>query len=341
MLSNGSGVYDLAALNNGSEQTWTGQQFFKYQQLIIGGNGVSGGHQLLSAANGGVTWQMTFPNLNDTVATLIATQTLTNTTLAGGSGSTIGGVTMTLGADATGDTYYRNGSGILSRLAVGSGSGVLTVSGGLPAWTTVSALIDAVFGSARGDIIYRSPTGWTALAPGTSGQLLQTGGTGANPTWITSAAGGGVTQLVAGSGIFLAPVGGTGIVTVSIDETISTTWTPSDGSGAGLSFTSVQAFYTRVGKMVTVVFDLTYPSTASGATGQVNGLPFAPKATTNTPQTFLIANGVLSNNIVAVLTHDGSTAGFNIAAVGSNTTFLTNVSLSTTRISGTFTYLAA
>ena len=66
----GSGVINLAALNNLSEQTWTGQQYFNYQQLIIGGNGVSGGHQLLSAANGGSIWQMTFPNLNDTVLTV-------------------------------------------------------------------------------------------------------------------------------------------------------------------------------------------------------------------------------------------------------------------------------
>jgi len=42
-------------------------------------------------------------------------------------------------ADATGDLWYRNVSGNLQRLAIGSSSQVLTVAGGLPSWATVSA----------------------------------------------------------------------------------------------------------------------------------------------------------------------------------------------------------
>lgn len=51
-----------------------------------------------------------------------------------GTGAVIAGVTMTLGSDATGDVYYRNSGGILTRLPIGSSTQVLTVNGGLPSW---------------------------------------------------------------------------------------------------------------------------------------------------------------------------------------------------------------
>lgn len=54
-------------------------------------------------------------------------------------GAVIGGVTMTLGSDATGDIYYRNSSGVLTRLPIGSNGNVLGVTAGLPAWTTAGA----------------------------------------------------------------------------------------------------------------------------------------------------------------------------------------------------------
>jgi len=45
-----------------------------------------------------------------------------------------GSITLTLGSDATGDIYYRNSSGFVTRLGIGSATNVLTVSGGLPTW---------------------------------------------------------------------------------------------------------------------------------------------------------------------------------------------------------------
>lgn len=52
--------------------------------------------------------------------------------------------------------------------------------------SSLSAVIDAAFPSAvQGSILYRGATDWTVLNPGTAGQLLQTGGTAANPSWAT------------------------------------------------------------------------------------------------------------------------------------------------------------
>src|SRR5690348_2005762 len=62
-----------------------------------------------------------------------STDTLTNKTLAGTT-DVLGGVTMTLGSDATGDIYYRNSGGVLTRLAIGAANKVLTVISGLPSW---------------------------------------------------------------------------------------------------------------------------------------------------------------------------------------------------------------
>lgn len=52
------------------------------------------------------------------------------------------------------------------------------------------------------------------------------------------------------------------------------TWTPTDGSGASLTFTSVSAGYFKIGTLVTVFGRVTYPSTANGAGAVIAGLPF-------------------------------------------------------------------
>jgi hypothetical protein len=66
-----------------------------------------------------------------------STNSLQNKSLTN-SNNVLGGVTMTLGSDATGDIYYRNSGGLLTRLGVGSDGQVLKLSSGLPAWGTDS-----------------------------------------------------------------------------------------------------------------------------------------------------------------------------------------------------------
>lgn len=60
---------------------------------------------------------------------------------------------------------------------------------------------------------------------------------------------------------------------VLIPTPLSGTWTPSDGSGAGLTFTTVSGRYIRNGQTMHVWGELTYPSTASGSSAQIAGLP--------------------------------------------------------------------
>ncbi|RUV12408.1 MULTISPECIES: hypothetical protein [unclassified Mesorhizobium] len=53
---------------------------------------------------------------------------------------------------------------------------------------TLSAALDA-FGSTQGTVLYRGASAWGALGPGTSGQVLTSGGAGGNVSWSTLAAG--------------------------------------------------------------------------------------------------------------------------------------------------------
>lgn len=51
--------------------------------------------------------------------------------------------TILLGSHATGDIYYDGGSGLLTRLGIGSTNNVLTVIGGLPSWVAPAAVVNA------------------------------------------------------------------------------------------------------------------------------------------------------------------------------------------------------
>jgi hypothetical protein len=59
-----------------------------------------------------------------------------------------------------------------------------------PGGVTLTALLDAIFGTTQGGILYRGATVWSELAPGTSSQFLKSGGAAANPSWGTPSGGG-------------------------------------------------------------------------------------------------------------------------------------------------------
>jgi hypothetical protein len=95
-----------------------------------------------------------------------------------------------------GSTVGPLGAGVSS---VGSGNvvGNSTGSTAAPADTTLTSLIDRAFGSTQGQILYRGSSAWAALGTGTAGQVLQTGGASANPSWVTpSGSGGGSSYTV-------------------------------------------------------------------------------------------------------------------------------------------------
>jgi len=121
------------------------------------------------------------------------------TGLAGG-GSLAANRTLSLGA-ITNNTILANTSGYTEP----------------PVPTTLSALLDSSFSSTQGAVIYRSSNSWTALSPGSAGQVLASGGSGSNLSWLTLTGTGTVQQINTGTGLTGGPI--TTIGTISIAST--------------------------------------------------------------------------------------------------------------------------
>lgn len=81
-------------------------------------------------------------------------------------------------------------------------------------------------------------------------------------------------RITAGTGV-PEDCSGTDILTISGAplQTGPTTWTPADGSGAGLTFTSVNASYMQIGNMVFANARFSYPATADTTAASFQGLP--------------------------------------------------------------------
>jgi hypothetical protein len=68
----------------------------------------------------------------------------------------------------------------------------------------------------------------------------------------------------------------------TLDDYEEGTWTPIDGSGAGLTFTQAgTARYTKVGRIVFVNLYIIFPSTGSTASVNIGGLPFTAVGSEN------------------------------------------------------------
>ena len=99
----------------------------------------------------------------------------------------------------------------LSNAAANTILGNNTSSSAAPAYNTVSSYLDNAFSSTQGAILYRSGSAWVALPAGTSGQLLTTGGAGANPSWTTYTGSSSITTV----GTLTSGAIGTGFTAIS------------------------------------------------------------------------------------------------------------------------------
>jgi hypothetical protein len=115
------------------------------------------------------------------------------------------------------------------------------------------------------------------------------------------------------------------------------TWTPTDGSGAGLSFTgtSGNCFYTKVGNLVTCVFALVYPTTVSALGAKLTGLPFTSKSTSSS-----VAGGYVTfSNASLNLNFLVGAGDTNINIYLNTGGAATNAQLSTFILRGVITYM--
>jgi hypothetical protein len=137
-----------------------------------------------------------------------------------------------------------------------------------------------------------------------------------------------------GKGIDFSATPGTGTSELLADYEEGT-WTPADGSGAGLTFTDVEGAYTKVGRLITCFFTLTFPTTVDGSSARISGLPFTvPSGTSGLNDGIFTVNtsGLVvqpfatnnATNFSALLTYTGSGA--------------TNVQLTAVTLRGSISY---
>lgn len=203
------------------------------------------------------------------VITFSGTRTVSSFVVAASRGATVNLCTVTFaGTTPTGTRWATNYGGTID----GSSAGTPCVAGS-------RALNTLIPGTVNGSNL-------TPVAAGT-GLNVSTADSGAlNPTialTVPVVVANGGTNCVAASGTCLDNITGFGTTGIlqrtgagaytALPYTAAGSWTPTDNSGAALTFTSVSASYNRIGNVVWVGFEFIYPATGSGAAASISGLP--------------------------------------------------------------------
>jgi hypothetical protein len=125
----------------------------------------------------------------------------------------------------------------------------------------------------------------------------------------------------------------------TLDDYEEGTWTPTDASGAGLSFSGAFGYYVKIGSLVTCSFSLTYPSTANGSSAAIAGLPFTV-GSINSVDNGGPSGGVGYTNLTFVPQLHVNTNSTNFGLYNLVTSLI-NSNMSTRALRGTISYRVA
>lgn len=158
-------------------------------------------------------------------------------------------------ARRTGTNAWSVGTGVAnSELATATDGTIksnISGSTAAPSDNSISAVLDKLFGTTQGSVVYRGSSAWAALTPGTSGQFLKTLGAAANPAWGSIPGGGDMlaanyaSEYVGHEAAALANLGLPGI----LDAWTAYTPVPSAASGT-LGSASATGSYKKIGTVV-------------------------------------------------------------------------------------------
>ena len=202
--------------------------------------------------------------------------------------ATAGGTGQT--SYAVGDILYANTTTTLAKLAdVATGNAL--ISGGVgvaPSWgkigltTHISGVLPVANGGTNASTAsitsFNNITGYSASgATGTTttNLVFSTSPSITTPTLVGDAtlSTGNLVIGTSGKGIDFSATAGTGTSEL-LNDYEEGTWTPTDTSGAGLTFPDKAGLYTKIGRMVYWQMLVIYPTTASAANSLIGGLPF-------------------------------------------------------------------
>jgi hypothetical protein len=182
---------------------------------------------------------------------------------------------------------------------------------------TITKGTTATSGFAVGDLIVNGASNLVdAVADVAVNQVLKSGGVGAKPAYTATPI---VTSIQFGTG-------------TALNDYEEGTWTPTDSSGAGLTFTVTRCTYTRIGRAVFLDYRFSYPVTADVSDSAVAGFPFAMGTNQFLTQTALINGGANFGN--AIIANGALFFYVFVAAAATKT----NANLSNGSVSGALKY---
>jgi hypothetical protein len=202
--------------------------------------------------------------------------------------------------------------------------------------------------SGGGQITIQEPTtasNFTQTLPAATGTvaLLQT------PSFATTIGVGGATAAASGAGITFPASQSASSDANTLDDYEEGTWTPSFGSTSGsATYTDQLGTYTKVGRLVTVVFFVRINVSSSLVSdGNLNGFPFTAANTAYAGAGLAAHESGTFNGYcnMLVLVASGGTIGqlrATTSATQAPATIISGVTLTnTTFLAGTITYFAA
>jgi len=291
--------------------------------LVLAGT-TSGTTTVTATAVAGTT-TLTLPAATDTLVGRATTDTLTNKTLTTPSVSS-----PTISDGTANGVAYLNGSKVVTSGSAlvfdGTNLGVGVASPSYPldvklannqfilARESTSNItngfrIGGVNNESKAVFSANSATGEVNLGAINTNYFLTFSTNGANERMRIPAAGGvqavttisvgNATPSSSGAGITFPATQSASTDANTLDDYEEGTWTPTDGSGAGLSINFSSPRYTKIGRLVYVNVDIIeYPVTASGAGGIIAGLPFSNLAGNVASGGLVTANAFANRSLV-------------------------------------------
>lgn len=342
-------VTGVAASANPGNETLANNTSFVVHWNVSGGASLQAGGTTTIGSS--VSWSASFALANN------ASLDLSSWTLAGtGTGSQFSGTGPGFLNSATTCASLFPGTGGCS-LALGFQDGARdgTTSGllGVPSGGTGNATA-----TAHSIPVSEGTSAQVALGPCTSSQVIVGQGSSSDPACgavpaaalptPTTSTLGGVESIASLAHNWIASIDTSGVPHQSqpatsdlSDVTAPTTWTATDGSGAGLTFaTNADTRYVKNGKVCIVSFMIQWPTTSDTHTAQINGIPSACTAYNGT------FNWVAGGAALTGLSSIGSGIAWVALQAGGTSLFfygnanpMTNANMSGGVVRGTITYI--